>query len=146
MHSERRPGPVRLAWLFLIISFTVLSCSTAPPEADTADAGQELPDDSGYMSRPKILIDTPVASLPYTLKWENVLGARSYELQIADNRNFSSSLQSWTLKDTSFVVEMTGRDEVFVRIRSRYPQGYSRWTEPLRISRTDEGIMLQWER
>ncbi len=125
--------------VYLVPLFFSISCQTErephPPETEPL-----------YMARPKILIESPVAHLPLILEWESVNGAQSYEIETADSPQFNSSLKNWTTMETAFRIETIDSEELYFRIRSRFAEGNSRWSETLLIRDEGEDISLQWNR
>ncbi len=131
---------VKIAILSFMITCLFFSCRTA------VESPRSLNDEPLYMSRPKILLESSRATLPVLLSWEEVKGARSYEVQVSDKADFNSSLQNWTLRGNTFSLSNVKSEMVFLRIRSVYPGGTSRWSETLIIRKEGSEIYLQWDR
>ena len=129
---------ILIQYLFIICLF--FSCRTVE------DTPESVSDEPLYMSRPKILLESYRTSLPVLLNWEEVNGARSYEVQVSDKADFNSSLQNWTLRGNSFSLANMKSETAFLRIRSVYPGGMSRWSETLIIRKDGSEIYLQWDR
>ena len=131
---------VKKAIRYTIVISLFFSCRTA------VDSTQSVVDEPLYMSRPKILLDSNRTSLPVLLSWEEVNGAKSYEMQVSDTADFNSSLQNWTLRGNTFSFSDMKSEQMFLRIRSVYPGGTSRWSETLIIRKEGSEIYLQWDR
>ncbi|MDC7235820.1 MAG: hypothetical protein PQJ58_21540 [Spirochaetales bacterium] len=95
------------------------------------------------MNRPKIIVETPISRLPYTLKWEGNRMIRSYEVQMASDRNFTESRQSWTTKEGFLKIEELKTDTVYIRIRSHFDSESSRWSEILELSLKDDELQIK---
>ena len=130
---------VKKIFLYLFLSLLIFSCSTAPDKAP----GNSEP---LYMARPKILLESPRTFLPLSLVWEDVKGARAYEIQLSEELNFSCSIQNWTLRESSFDLDEMDCPVKYLRIRSRFTDGTSRWSEVLEIKKEENEIHLQWLR
>ena len=132
-------------FLLLIICAAVIvpSCKTAVEESysDTEDPTRSL-----YPSRPKLLLESYQQSLPLSLHWESVEGAQTYEIEMADSPLFNSSLRNWTIRDNSFQVDALVQTVMYLRIRSRFDTGTSRWSETLELKEEDDKILLGWVR
>ena len=136
MHDSHRTNTARLL-LSLILLFPFLSACRSTGE-ESAAAIEEP-----FMARPRILVESSRASLPLRLQWESVSGAKGYELQISDSENFNSSLRNLTITQSSFLLEELDSSVLYIRVRSIFDGGTSRWSETLQVSVTDGEIHLQ---
>jgi hypothetical protein len=125
--------------LFLLFLTFFFGCRSTKEEVSAAPE----PD---FAARPKVLITSSGNSLPVRLKWQEVSGARGYEIQESDTENFTSSLRNWTLRTNSFQLDKMRSPVVYVRVRSLFEDGTSRWSETLQVSLKDGKIHLQWLR
>ncbi len=121
----------------------IMSCET---NAGATNSDTETAVDSLYPSRPRILLESSTGTLPLCLHWESVNGAQTYEIETADSPLFNSSLRNWTLRDTSFEISALSQPVLYLRIRSRFDSGTSRWSETLEVKKEDDTISLGWVR
>jgi len=127
--------------LFVLL-LALFFLQTACQSNDTGISSATVPESSIYVSRPKIILETPMAKLPYTLTWEGSNAVRSYEIQSALDPDFTQSRQNWTTKESFLLIKELKGDRVYFRIRSRFEEDFSRWSEILQISKQNEGIRL----
>ncbi|MDA3955386.1 hypothetical protein [Oceanispirochaeta sp.] len=102
--------------------------------------------DEYYISRPKIIVDAPIAKLPYTLRWEGSRSAGSYEIQSALDLQFTDSRQNWTTKESSLLLSELKGDVVYIRIRSRTDRDTSRWSEIVKLCLVGDVLGISWVR
>lgn len=130
--------------LFLLSMMLVLlnlSCRTNQDDQDSED-----PDDTFYISRPKIIVDSPLSKLPYTLKWEENRLVRSYEIQSASNLEFTENRQHWTTKENSLLIEEMKNEVLYIRIKAHFDNDSSRWSEVLKMNLDGDELRLTWLR
>ena len=116
-------------------------CQSTEDIIKAGDAG--LNEESPYQSRPKVIIDSPVSTIPYTLNWEGSTAARSHEVQSALDIQFTEKRLSWTTRNSSFLLETLPEGESYIRIRSHFNGESSRWSEILKIVRQGDDIKLE---
>lgn len=129
--------------MIILLASLILFTGCRSNSGDIADSGQ---DEEFFLSRPKIIIDTPVTKLPYTLKWEGSKAARSYEIQSAFDQQFTDSRQNWTTRESFLLLEELKSEVVYIRIRARFDGDYSRWSEVLMLTQDGSDLKPTWLR
>ncbi len=78
------------------------------------------------MDRPEFtMTDHFPTSLSYTISWDSVDGADSYELQETTSEIFTYVNQTWTPTDTSIVINQTYSNQYYYRVRAFNGTDYS---------------------
>jgi hypothetical protein len=131
----------KLALIVFTAGLALTGCRTTGEDIKSIDS--EALEDEGYLSRPKVILDTPVSTLPYTLNWEGTPNARSYEVQSALDIQFTEKRLSWTTRNDSFLLEELPSGESYIRIRSHFNGESSRWSEILKVDRKGRDITLE---
>lgn len=139
MFNYKKIKIVKIKALFLLFFFTIFSCQSIKEEVI-------IESEPFYMARPKILLNSNLANIPLTLNWEEVKGAKSYEIQLSDSSDFNSSKQNWTMRQSSFSMDELNSPVSYIRIRSQFTSGTSLWSEILQVSQQENEIHLQWLR
>jgi hypothetical protein len=124
--------------LLILACISLSNCRST----DTSEDQNILLEDEFYMSRPKIIIDSPMAKLPYILKWEGSRSVRSYEIQSALDLQFTDSRQNWTTKETFLTLFELKSDVVYIRIRSHFDSDTSRWSEIVKLSLESDELRI----
>ncbi|QEN07585.1 hypothetical protein EXM22_06130 [Oceanispirochaeta crateris] len=124
--------------LLILACISLSNCRST----DTSEDQNILFEDEFYMSRPKIIIDSPMAKLPYILKWEGSRSVRSYEIQSAFDLQFTDSRQNWTTKETFLTLFELKSDVVYIRIRSHFDSDTSRWSEIVKLSLESDELRI----
>jgi len=126
----------------IVLLFSLIISLNACRSIESSGSTETAADSEFYTSRPKIILETPVARLPYTLRWEGSKSVRSYEIQSALDPEFTASRQNWTTKESFLVINELKDETVYFRVRSRFDSDFSRWSEVLQITRSGDEIRL----
>lgn len=139
MFNYKKVKNVKLKLPTLLLFLSLFSCGTTTQEI-------VVESEPFYMARPKILLNSNHANIPLTLKWEEVKGAKGYEIQMSGSSDFNSPNQNWTMRQSSFILEQLNCSVSYIRIRTLFTGGTSRWSEILQLTREENEIHLQWLR
>lgn len=131
----------KLALIAISAGLALTGCRSASGEVNAIDS--EAPEETAYLSRPKVILDTPFSSLPYALNWEGNPAARSYEVQSAVDIQFTEKRLNWTTRNDSFLLEELPAGVSYIRIRSHFNGESSRWSEILKVDRKGNDITLE---
>ncbi len=141
MNINRKNVNKKLLLAAFSLSVLLTGCRSVEEGKSTGELRAE--EEGSYVSRPKVVIESPVSNIPYSLKWEGNAAARSYEVQSAVDLQFTEKRLSWTTRNNSFLLENLPDGESYIRIRSHFNGESSRWSEVLKIERKGDALILE---
>jgi len=143
MNKKNKNVKIKLILILVFVPFlSLLSCRSSRTQRGSDFTGISEASEEAYRNRPRIQYDGPRASLPYSLEWDRLYEAKCFEIQSAADERFTQSRKSWITRDTSLVLKTLDQDLTYFRVRAQFEVQYSRWSDVIRILRTDDSIEL----
>ena len=114
----------------LASSIVVISCASGR-DVDTAAPTEEQSD--GFLSRPRFEKPVPRPLGRVLVFWKPVKDADGYEVQSSRFEDFEIVDKTWTVSGTELELSLSGRQTIYLRIRSFAENSVSRWSSVLEL-------------